>query len=356
MSNLYVTQTVNGDLQPVKVNGESSALEIAQDEVKVKILEIDGASKVPTPTANHHIANKKYVDDNAGGGSFSSFTLTGDSGSDQTIEDGNTVDIEGGTGIDTTVGTTDKVSIALASGAALANLSGGSGTTFLKKDGTWATPTDTNTTYTAGDFITLTGTDFDVDVKDEDNMASDSATHLCTQQSIKKYSDAHAPGSIIGYTRLNGDGTNLSTYEIQNSMTVEDSTHQISFNTPQSENVEIELQCFINVASTDTKIHVGLSDNSTYNSIGALFEYDSLAGIWFGDDEIDDITVTIKWVVGASELASIGSSNTFYVGFSTAGVTKTATITYGSRASHGITSPPFILKATTLPSTIYDGT
>ena len=197
MSNLYVTQTVNGDLQPVKVNGESSALEIAQDEIKVKTLEIDGISKVPTPTANHHIANKKYVDDNAGGGGFSSFTLTGDSGSDQTIEDGNTVDIEGGTGIDTTVGTTDKVSIALASGAALANLSGGSGTTFLKKDGTWATPTDTNTTYTAGDFITLTGTDFDVDVKDEDNMASNSATHLCTQQSIKAYVDTTQYSTLV---------------------------------------------------------------------------------------------------------------------------------------------------------------
>ena len=146
MSNLYVTQTVNGNLQPVKVNGESSALEIAQEEVRIKSLEVDGTSRVPTPTSNEHIANKKYVDDNAGGGSFSSFTLTGDSGSDQTIEDGNTVDIEGGTGIDTTVGATDKVSIALASGSALANLSGGSGTTFLKKDGTWATPTDTNTT------------------------------------------------------------------------------------------------------------------------------------------------------------------------------------------------------------------
>ena len=48
---------------------------------------------------------------------------------------------------------------------------------------------DTNTTYTGGDFLTLTGTDFDADVKDEDNMASDSATYLCTQQSIKAYAD-----------------------------------------------------------------------------------------------------------------------------------------------------------------------
>jgi hypothetical protein len=46
------------------------------------------------------------------------------------------------------------------SGLALANLGGGSGSTFLRKDGTWATPTDTNTTYSAGTGLTLTGTTF----------------------------------------------------------------------------------------------------------------------------------------------------------------------------------------------------
>ena len=46
-------------------------------------------------------------------GSMSSFTLTGDSGSNQTIEDGNTVDVAGGTGIDTVVGATDTVTVAI---------------------------------------------------------------------------------------------------------------------------------------------------------------------------------------------------------------------------------------------------
>lgn len=46
------------------------------------------------------------------------------------------------------------------SGVALANLGGGSGSTFLRKDGTWATPTDTNTTYSAGTGLTLSGTTF----------------------------------------------------------------------------------------------------------------------------------------------------------------------------------------------------
>ncbi|MHA1408820.1 MAG: hypothetical protein ACTSQY_00630, partial [Candidatus Odinarchaeia archaeon] len=45
--------------------------------------------------------------------STSSFTLTADSGSDQTISSGDTLTIEGGTGIDTVVGATDKVTVSI---------------------------------------------------------------------------------------------------------------------------------------------------------------------------------------------------------------------------------------------------
>ncbi len=47
----------------------------------------------------------------------------------------------------------------------------------------------TDTTYTAGDFLTLDGTDFYDDSKDADDIASDSARHLATQKSIKTYVD-----------------------------------------------------------------------------------------------------------------------------------------------------------------------
>ena len=169
---------------------------------------------------------------------------------------------------------------------------------------------------------------------------------------VKTYVDSLG-GQIIGYTYLQPTDVHV-THEIQNSLTVESSTHQITFNTPPSEKVEIELSCFINVSSTDTNIDVGLSDNSTYNSVGQQFEYD-FSGVYFTDDEVDDDILTVKWVLESSQLATVGASNTFYVGFSTAGVTKTAYLSYGLRSTHSVSHPPFILKATSLPSSIYTG-
>ena len=165
-------------------------------------------------------------------------------------------------------------------------------------------------------------------------------------------------GMILGYTRLQGDLTSQNSYEIQNAFTVEDDTHQITFKTPPSELVEIEATFAINrVTSLDTKICIGLSDQSateTYNSLGVEYEYDSL-GISMSDDETDDGVYVVKWTVIADDLEAIGSSNTLYIGFSTGGSTKTAYIAYGVRASHGICDHPFVIKATALPIAIYDG-
>tara|TARA_Y100000310_G_scaffold344656_1_gene458586 strand:- start:1708 stop:2346 length:639 start_codon:yes stop_codon:yes gene_type:complete len=160
-------------------------------------------------------------------------------------------------------------------------------------------------------------------------------------------------GMIIGYSRIQGDLTNQNSYEIQDTMTVEDSTHQITFKTPPSENVEIELNCFIDISTTDSKISIGLSKSDTYLTAGVSLEYDG--GLYLSDDEAIDIVLTTKFVLDSSHLSPIGSSNTFYIGFSTSGATKTAYLKYGYRASHGLGLHPMIIKATALPSSIYDG-
>ena len=114
----------------------------------------------------------------AGAGNMNSFTITGDSGSNQTVADGNTVDIAGGTGIDTVVGATDTVTVNIDS--SVATLTG--------------SQTLTNKTLTSPVLNTgVSGTA----IKDEDNMSSDSATHLATQQSIDAYVDTETGASLI---------------------------------------------------------------------------------------------------------------------------------------------------------------
>jgi len=164
-------------------------------------------------------------------------------------------------------------------------------------------------------------------------------------------------GMILGYTQIH-NLSSLVSWEIQNSMTVEDDTHKISFKTPPSENVEIEVTAMFNVSSTDTKVCAGLSTaNATdgYSAVHGSMEYDS-AGIMFSDDEANDHVKVFKFVVGASYLEAVGADNTFWLGFSTAGSTKTVYLQTGFRSSHGIASHPLIIKATALPATIYDGT
>ncbi|MCH8748793.1 MerR family DNA-binding transcriptional regulator, partial [Patescibacteria group bacterium] len=46
-------------------------------------------------------------------GTFNSFTLSGDNGTDQTLEDGNTLEIAGGNGLTTTAGATDTLTVAI---------------------------------------------------------------------------------------------------------------------------------------------------------------------------------------------------------------------------------------------------
>ena len=63
------------------------------------------------------VVNVPWVDTNTG---MVSFTLTGDSGTNQTIENGNTLDVAGGTNISTVVGTTDTVTVNLDDNVTLA--------------------------------------------------------------------------------------------------------------------------------------------------------------------------------------------------------------------------------------------
>ncbi len=105
------------------VGVDDSSIEINSDALRVKASGITNAM-LGGSIANAKLANSAITVDGTSvslGGSvtttntnqLTTFTLTGDSGTNQTIAHGNTLDIAGGTGISTTVGDTDTVTVAI---------------------------------------------------------------------------------------------------------------------------------------------------------------------------------------------------------------------------------------------------
>jgi len=214
----------------------------------------DGLMWVRVTDTGSGSAGWEAVAGGGGGGSMTSFELSGDSGSNQTIADGNTLEVAGGTGITTVAGGTDTVTVSITDAGVTfakmqdvaansilgrnANSSGvlseialadrkiliGDGTGFtaaiLSGDVTMLNTgavTIGNSKVTLAKMANLAGMKIigrgnlaagipeAVTLFDEDNMASDSATGLATQQSIKSYVDNNT-GDITQVTITAGTG------------------------------------------------------------------------------------------------------------------------------------------------------
>jgi len=132
----------------------------------------------------------------------SNFTLSADSGSDDTFTTGQTLTFTGGTGIDTTVSDNE---ITFAIDSTVATLAG--------------TQTLTNKTLTSpkiNEDVALTATATELNlldgitaIADEDNMSSNSATALATQQSIKAYVDSQVTAQDLDFQGDSGGALNI---------------------------------------------------------------------------------------------------------------------------------------------------
>ena len=206
-----------------------------------------------------------------------------------------------------------------------------------------------NATITKDKYNVSSG-DLTLDVADSIILNSKEGKFIA-QKNGTEFSAANSAyaGMILGYTYLQPSGSGES-HALETSFTVEHPTHKITFVVPPSGKVEIESTGIFNRTSTsDVTIYAGLSDNATYNSLGVEYEYDYSGSL--SDDEADDYIVTFKWcVTGLTE----GTSTTYYIGFKSSDATAVY-LQYGIRASHGLAHHPFIIKATALPATIYDG-
>ena len=132
----------------------------------------------------------------------SNFTLAADSGSNDTFTTGQTLTFTGGTGIDTTVSDNE---ITFAIDSTVATLAG--------------TQTLTNKTLTSpkiNEDVALTATSTELNlldgitaIADEDNMSSNSATALATQQSIKAYVDSQVTAQDLDFQGDSGGALNI---------------------------------------------------------------------------------------------------------------------------------------------------
>ena len=258
------------DMKPVKVNDKSTGLLISDSNVFVE----------SQPTEENHVATKKYVDDNAGGGSVALNDLT---------------DVAYSSG-DLTISSLDKI--------------------------------------IADDFVVDSGASVELDAHNGNFVAKKAGIEFSVANS------AYA-GTILGY-RLIGESHTHTSYTMTNSFAVPDSDMTVRFIAPPSGNVEYEVQAYLDVAS-NLSAYFGLSDNATYNTVGATYEH-----LVHKPDESDQNTVT--WKVVETGLTAGSTYNRWFGAKVSSGTTSK--IFYGGTATNRYAD--FIFKVTALPTAVSD--
>tara|TARA_R110002110_G_scaffold147162_8_gene337598 strand:- start:4258 stop:5160 length:903 start_codon:yes stop_codon:yes gene_type:complete len=155
--------------------------------------------------------------------------------------------------------------------------------------------------------------------------------------------DSAYAGMILGYTCLLNDAADTS-YTVTTSFATIHSTTNLTFIAPPSGNVEIFASVFCKWTSTRW-LQLGLSDNATYNTVDVTHEHYVAEA-----DETDHSQINHQWVITG---LTAGTSYTYWLGALTEQVGRVV-LHYGGDNTGEYA--PFIMKATALPATIYDGT
>jgi hypothetical protein len=366
-------QDITSSPKALRVNNQNTPISISKDK----------ALYDKSPTEDSEIANKKYVDDNAGGGDMTGVDLTGGTGISIASETGTTsgdysatLNFDG----DVTAGGNSFAYINEGPYTYWQNehdnpywvLSEG-GTAILSNQWRHAfIASASNSTYylyspaANADYATLSagangalqistfdssGADGDLELDIDGDIIIDSDTgNFISKKGGTEFSAANSAyaGMILGYTCLRNYGATGDTITIGTSMTVlqtaEGNDVKVTFTAPPSGNVEIEFSAAIR--GTSKTVRCALSDNATFNELNEIHTYDNKC---ITIDETDAYVNHIKWVVTG---LTAGTSYTYFIAAKSS--TASSYIDHGENR-FGLHSPPIIVKSTALPATILTG-
>ena len=155
-------------------------------------------------------------------------------------------------------------------------------------------------------------------------------------------------GMILGYTTVGIDAASDS-YAVTNAFVVTDSAHKVTFKAPPSGAVEIEVNFNI-ITTSQRKLFLGLSDNSTYAAISFPNATDVTNEHIIGDIEIYAFATELshKWVVTGL------TPNDVYTWYLGAKAEQSSRITMHWGGNAGDEFAPFIMKAIALPTAVSD--
>ena len=195
--------------------------------------------------------------------------------------------------------------------------------------------------------------DFSLDA-DGDITLNSQTGNFVAKKAGTEFSAANSSyaGMILGYTRIQNDGTGtgdaLITMDATLSVlqTVAGTDLSVTFKAPPSGNVEIQMIASL-YASSKT-VELALSDNATFNEVNEIHTYDAGAQ---SSDETDVNMTTVSFVVTG---LTAGSSYTYYIGGAETS-SGTSYFRHGRFRTTGTHYPPIIIKAIALPATITTG-
>ena len=192
--------------------------------------------------------------------------------------------------------------------------------------------------------LDASGTDADLTLDIDGDITLDSATGaFIAKKAGTQFSVANSAyaGMILGYRCLGHNAGRVS-YTITTGFVTLHANATVRFIAPPSGVVEVYVQAGYLDAVASRFIYFGLSDNATYNTIGA--EHEEVVNL---TDESDQRVIQNKWVI-----SGLTAGNTYNYWFGIKSSHPSSVLNYGGTGSGHY--PPFIMSVTALPTAVSD--